>query len=323
MRPIQSLDPAIERTRVILFRPFRFIVWVHLAVIIFIERLFQGSGGSYTGNFGGQGQPGTRRSPTETARDFAEQATTFVTENLLLVAVVLTLGLLVALVLVVLFAWLRSRGQLMFVRALALSDTDIGRNWRETRSLSGSLFLFRVVVDLLGAGIGTVFAAVGVFMFLHQIADESLRVNSFAFWQPFLWLIAALTLFSFTYRMTLLLLRDFVVPLMYRFGLSCGAAWSAFNGIAWPNFWRIAVYYHVRVVIALVSVAATLVAGCFTLCVGFLPVVHHGLLAPVYVFERAYSIYLIESLGPSFRIVQDVREEIDPFGEGDPRDLNM
>ena len=56
------------------------------------------------------------------------------------------------------------------------------------------------------------------------------------------------------------------------------------------------------------AVAAAL-AGCFTCFIGFLPIVHHTLFAPFYVFDRAYSLFVIESLGPEFRIIQPVSQD--------------
>jgi hypothetical protein len=68
-----------------------------------------------------------------------------------------------------------------------------------------------------------------------------------------------------------------------------------------------------------------------TCCIGFLPYVHHVVFAPYYVFDRAYSLYMLESLGPDYQMIatpvppgapvmygEPVQEEDafeEPFGE--------
>ena len=57
---------------------------------------------------------------------------------------------------------------------------------------------------------------------------------------------------------------------------------------------------------------ASVLIGCVTCCIGFLPVIHHTLFAPFYVFDRSYSLYVLESLGPDFRIIQPAPPDLIP-----------
>ena len=51
------------------------------------------------------------------------------------------------------------------------------------------------------------------------------------------------------------------------------------------------------------GVARSLIGYC-TCCIGFLPVVGQAVLAPLHVFERTYSIYVLQSLGPDYAIIE-------------------
>jgi len=52
-----------------------------------------------------------------------------------------------------------------------------------------------------------------------------------------------------------------------------------------------------KMVFVIVTGITALLAGCFTCCLGFLPVIHHTLLQPLYYFERAWSLCLLRQAG--------------------------
>ena len=51
------------------------------------------------------------------------------------------------------------------------------------------------------------------------------------------------------------------------------------------------------------KLGVALMAGALTCCVGFLPVIHQTIMSPYYVFERAWGLNVLASLGPDFDLI--------------------
>ena len=184
----------------------------------------------------------------------------------------------------------------MFIRAVATGDHAIGNNWKEMRELSTSLFQFRLILSLIGMFFSLTFTVIGLVMVVNLLADY--EPTTLAFWMPLLLLIMVGLLGISTLLTASLLLRDFVAPLMFHFNVTCMTAWSMFGGLVWGNIWSLHVFYFVRLGIGIVGGLLGFFAGCLTCCIGFLPVIRQTMLAPVYVFDRAYSLHVIGSMGP-------------------------
>lgn len=311
MRVLEGLSRALEYTRHSLFSPFDLTKWVCFGVIIFLDLLWRGGFGYFPSSGSGLGDsdfdPGDLRDLEEAVNKVAP----FLRENSAAVVGALVVGFLMALLWTVLFTWLSSRGQLMFVRAVAEDDYRIDENWRRTRELSWSLFVFRLAVNLVGMAFTVLMVVVIAVAVMAQAARGA------ADWVPymtvllpgvFIWLAGVSTLW-----MVKTLQWNFVTPIMFRFRVSCLEAWRVFGGLAWGNILVLHGFFLIKFGIGLITGLTATLAGCFTCCIGFLPVVHHTLLAPLYVFDRAYSLYVLESLGPDFRIIHDGREGPPPL----------
>lgn len=299
MRLAEPLDHALDHMRRLMFRPFDAGIWASFGVIIFLEMLLWNWWPYAVGsdlNVGGvsfqlDGLP-----------EPLEEGASFAALHILAVAGVAAVTLLMGALVVILFTWVSSRGQLMIVRAVALGDSRIGVNWNETRPLSRSLFVFRLVVNLLGLAYlfglallcGLALFAVSLFSSIE--ASTLIAILSPAVCLGFLGMAA--------WSVVNALLREFVVPLMIRFDAPCGEGWRILRLVAKGNVPAILLYFIVRFALRLFIGMAAFLAGYFTCFIGFIPVVHQTLLAPFYVFERSFGLFVLQSLGPDFQMVR-------------------
>ncbi|MDQ1256060.1 MAG: hypothetical protein QG656_656, partial [Candidatus Hydrogenedentes bacterium] len=103
----------------------------------------------------------------------------------------------------------------------------------------------------------------------------------------------------------------------FRRNISCMEAWREFQELANVNKWPLFLFIHIRAFYWIGIVTAALAGGCLTCCVGFLPVVSHAILSPLLVFDRAYGLYVIESMGLEYQIVQP-HAELDAVFDTEP-----
>jgi hypothetical protein len=314
MDVVDALTLAINRAKRLLFEPFNFGTWIRFGFIAFMASLAVGGGGGGGGSHGGGGReikPGM--APAEalgTARDW------FV-ENMALILTVGGLILLLVAILAVLLLWLGSRGQMMLIRSTAKGDAGIKRNWSATRKQGNSVFKFRLVLMTMGLVVFGSLATLLVYTILGLIQEEGVG------WLAFLLALAPQILFivamAFCFGFVELLLRSFVMPLMYKDDLYCLEGWKGFRSLAAGNIAALCVFFVIRFAYHIPFAIATFMVGLFTLLLGFLPVIHHTIFAPFYVFDRAYSLYAIESLGPEYAIFDpDAAPDADAFQHKPP-----
>jgi len=296
MRVMDSLNAAMGRSRDMLFRPFDLKKWLCLGVIIFIEALLGGGGGGGGGRGGGW-PGGSEFRPSEAIRAaeawVLDHLVIVVTLGLAIFAVILTIGLVLA--------YLGSRGQLMFARAVAKDDAGIGSNWRAAGPRATSLFLFHVVFGLVS---GVLFLLV---MALAYATSHALAVAGVDdLWAYFLGLvpyIIAMVPMVLVFIVVRILVRNFVVPIMYWHNAPCLRAIGEFRGLMRGNVAALMGFLAMKFLYSIAFGVSALVIGLLTCCIGFLPVVHHALFAPFYVFDRAFSLYLLQSACPEeFRV---------------------
>lgn len=304
MKTIDALDQALTRTKRIFFQPFDLSVWLRFGFIILLVALTSGGGfqggGRGGGNWGNSGGNAQTFTPDNIATETL-QAKEWVVANLTVILVVAGLVVCLCFALAALLTWLSSRGEMMLVRAVSLNDPYIGRNWKETRELAWSLFLFRLVLALLSLfGFGAILVFAGLAIAGAAAAGDGTWT---ALLMPLIPTVLAFIALGVVFGVIGLLLSNFVVPLMYRGNLTCLQAWRLFRTIASGNIVPIGLFFLIRFVYYMLFGIASTLIGCLTCCIGFLPYIHHTAFAPFYIFDRAYSLYVIQSLGPDFQML--------------------
>ena len=307
MRVIEGLDAALAHTKFVLFQPFDFMTWLSFGVIVFIATLFQGGGGG-GGGFNSAGLQGTRSqtlpwdwdeppNPDALVRSGVE----WVTDHLGIITLLGASALLIGVAFAVLLAWLRSRGQMMFIRAVALNDPRIGENWRQTGPRAWSLFLFQLAFMAAQFVIGAALLAGAAAAVVYQANKGEGALMAYV-WGLLPWLLIMMPL-GLACWLVQVLLRCFVAPIMLHLDQPCLAAWDIFFPIARTNVGPLLLFLLFRVGYTVLFAMITMLAGCLTCCIGFLPVVNQTLTAPLHVFDRSFSLYVLGSLGPRFEII--------------------
>ncbi|GMV92757.1 MAG: hypothetical protein AMXMBFR82_25350 [Candidatus Hydrogenedentota bacterium] len=288
MRVMDAVQASIDRTRTMLFEPFDFERWLTFGVIAFLDIFLAGGGLSRSGaRFSGQGQGGSQSSPN------LDGVAEWLGENAVLIVMIAVPLILIALAIHVGLMYVGCRGQVMFVRSVSMNGGKLGEHWSAVKQPAWSLFLFRL--GLLAVWL--VFVLVLILFFLVAVglqggfrSGEALLYTLIPFGLVVVagWVVLALIQ---------VMLRAFVVPLMWARDLSCTEAWQVFVPLAKANAGSLAGFVLIKIAYSIGFSIATLFVGCLTCCIGLLPVVHHTLFAPFYVFDRAFPMEMLAMSG--------------------------
>jgi hypothetical protein len=288
MEPVRS---AWSRARSILY-PFRLETWLTLGFAAFLSE-WMGSG---LGRRGGTGGHVNWHGGVPHPHDFLPA--------LLwgpLLGVVLAVGLAVAIV----FLWLGSRGKFVFLDDVVQKRAAIVEPWGRLARLGNSLFLWKLVFGFL-AGIG----AVGIVL-------ATMGSALLAWWRfetpialaPGIALGATvLMILLLAWAFVTLMLDSFVVPIMYREGISTNAAWGRFLPLLREHTGVFVLYALFVLVLAVAFGALVTAAGVATCCVGFFfllgPYIGQVILLPLYVTYRGMSLEFLAQFGREWNILE-------------------
>lgn len=309
MRIFASLTPAWGRMRDMLFRPFSAGAWFILGFIFFLQSFVDGGGGGRLNqNFGGGGSGGRSGGPGAAgAPDVVEMLKSLreiVNKQAASLGILVATGVVVGLIALVGFSWIGTRGQMMAIRNVSRGEASVAQAWHETRDAAFSMFKVRLLLAAIGLGITIPLVVLAVSR-TYSLIDagvtdgETLLVGVLP-------IVVVLVATSLAFSVVESILRNFVAPLMWRFELGFRDAVARFRELADGNWGPIIGFLLLRFVAALLfGVVDSLVVTC-TCCIGGLPVLHQTLLAPWYVFERAWTLYFIESAGPEWKMTDDI-----------------
>ncbi|MBA7471310.1 hypothetical protein ES707_06616 [subsurface metagenome] len=303
---VSVIDPiglALEKVKMILFKPFELRKWFVIGFCAWLA--FLGSGGG--GNGGGGGRGGR---PPDVREGFG-QAKEFVLENLAwIIPVALTVVVLI-IVLWLVFTWLSSRGRFMFLHCVAENKAEVKVPWTKFRQHANSLFLFRIVLGLIG------FAAIGLpLLFIFGLIAIMVAGNIPGVAAVLGIIMIGLIIFAISITLFLVdkFTMDFVVPFMFLRTTSCTAGWREFLTILSVNKARFVLYILFQIVIAIAIGAIFSIGfciGCCLCCVSVLlliPYIGTVILLPLLVFKRAYSLYYLRQFGPEFDVFRPETE---------------
>lgn len=292
---IEPVGGAIGKLNVILFKPFDIGKWFTIGFCAWLAYL--GKGG-----FGFRGPCGFNR-PGSQAYESFHQAKDFIVHNLAWVIFIGLFGLIIMITLWLVLAWLRSRGDFMFLHCVAQNKAEVKTPWSKFKEHANSLFLFRIVLHLIGfVAIGLPCIIAGIFIFLAISGTGSkmalLPISILFFLFVFVLSIAFLLAHKFT--------TDFVVPIMFLRTASCTAAWREFLSMLSVNKGRFTLYILFQIVIGMaisvIILLAMIVTCCCAACFLVIPYIGTVLMLPLFVFKRAYSVCYLGQFGPSFDV---------------------
>jgi hypothetical protein len=289
--PFEAVGEAIEYTKRSLF-PFRFDRWLALGFVAFLDQCGRGSGGASgggNGNWGGGGGAGDHGGPDVRA------VTDWLGSHAVLVVGITAVVLTLIVALIAFVTWLNSRGAFMYLDNVATGRADVVRPWHEHAERAHSLFAWRFVL-----GVATLMGVVvlgGLTAFLVLAYAKGRLAGFVALAVGLLVLLPILLVVLVASGLVSVALRDFVAPLQWRLGVSCGEA----AGVLWPlvraHPGSFVVYIGLKIAFGATAAIVVLAAGCLTCCCAFLPVVSQTLLQPLFYFERTWSLVFLRQLG--------------------------
>ncbi len=290
---LSLLDPAVERTRTILFRPFDLVKWLVIGFACWLARLAQfGSYSSFETKV-----PRLPSNPQDGAAAASEiWHSTLGALGLVAILIIAVIGL----ALLVLFLWLGAMGQFIFLDNVVRNRGAIVEPWNRYRREGWSLFLWRLAFAaiVLGSVVLVLLALLSQVSWAWLEGAEWIDLP-FSLWFYACVLLAGAVLLAYVD----LFLNSFVVPIMYREGLTVTAAWRRFLPLLRENLGGLALYGLVILALGVGLGMLVMAVGCFTCCLGFLllllPYVGTVLLLPAWVFLRSYSLGVLAVLDPT------------------------
>jgi hypothetical protein len=254
MRPLSAsecITPAIERTKLLLFRPFQWGPFLKLTAVAFFAEI---GGGSFSSSSPGRhgGIPGA--SP-------ASQA---------IILAVLLGFFFVALVIGLIMLYVGSRLQLVLLEVVATRQTVIAPIWRKYSRLTWRwiglklLFFFLCMVVLLVA-----FAPIMISMFRNMPPGG--EPPTAAFFSHIVLFIGAAFLVVLVVGSAYLLLRDLTLPFLALENLSISDGLSRFRAVVTAAPGEIVLYILLRFVLSLVAAIGAEILIFLVLLVSLIP----------------------------------------------------
>jgi len=286
---ISVTDPigrAWNRMVEMLFKPFDLSKWFALGFCVFLANLGRG-GGSYQ----------YRNGPTNINWGSVFE---WVRDNIYLV---IAWGLAVFFLMTlfrVLVLWLRSRGVFMMIDGLANNRALVKDPWRCYRAAGHSLFGFSLIMFLgLTLVMLLTLGAAGLIA-RPDIANETFGTPAIL---AIILMVVVIPLVTVNYAIAEMLLIDFIAPTMYIHGLRVMPAWKLwYREVFKGNFWRLTLFYLMKMVLGFAVGVAAMLAFCLTCCLVLVPYLGTVILLPALVFMRCYTLYFLEQFGESWRL---------------------
>jgi hypothetical protein len=302
------VQPALDWTKRLLFQPFDLGKWFTIGFCAWLAYLGQGGarGGSALRSGRVPGIPSSLPSASrpenlpnlDRARDWAMANLHW----LVPVAIVL-FCLLVAVGLLIL--WLSSRGEFMFLHCVARDRAEVAVPWRRYAREAKSLFLFRIVLGLIGAVLLLPLAAVIAF-FVFRIVFGGGGAAAAAGIPSLVLAGLALFLIGIAFAIVSKLTRDFAVPIMYLRGITCREAWREILALFSGRMGLPILYLLFQIVLAIaigfLVVVAVIATCCIAGCLLLIPYIGTVVLLPVLVFSRSYSLFYLRQLGAQYDV---------------------
>ncbi len=313
---IDPVTPAIDRVKLILFRPFELRKWFVIGFCAWLAYLGGGGGGGGGGRGGGPpyNVPHEQTEAKEQIKEGIETARNYVSNNLYwIIPVAVTVVVLVILI-GLLVGWLNSRGRFMFLHCVATNKAEVSVPWHKFRKQGNSLFLFRIVLGIISLVVVVVPVIGIVVLIIMMVSGSAPGIVSIPG-------IVILGLSIFVLSILLFLVKkftfDFVVPIMSLRMSSCTAGWREFMAVLSANKLRFTLYLLFQIIIKIVIGAIIGIGFCIGLCfccascLLLIPYIGTVILLPVLVFTRAYSLYYLQQYGPEFDVFRTEIEAVE------------
>ena len=289
------LRSAWARSQRMLFRPFRLTGWLVLGFAAFLSEF--GTRGGY-----GTGPRGHRdHLPWPGGSDVSGMLSGMLHAGIVAVLI----G--AAVMLIVLFTWINSRGRFVFLDNVVHERAAIVEPWKRHAALGNSLFAWMLGFEVACVGVVGLMALPFLAVLSHIWSGGHFR------WELLgaVWVLLAMALpFALAAVLVLFALGDFVVPIMYRRQIGVLAAWSRFLALVRTQPGAFVLYALFVFVVSILIAAALWTVGIMTCCIGLvlfsMPYVSSVVLLPVHVTFRALGPEFLAQFGPDYALLAPV-----------------
>jgi hypothetical protein len=304
------LGQAITRTTQITFGPFDLGKWFVLGFSAWLATLGEGGGGfNFSYQTGGQAS----NSATGDGTDSVQPVWQWITTHL---PWVIILGVVIAIAMIavgLLITWLRSRAMFIFLDNLAENQAAIVAPWKQFKPLGNSLFLFYLILGIIALACYAAMLGLILIVALPDIRAEHFGGGAIAAIVLGLLLLPLGLAFALIAWCT----NNFVVPLMYLRCQKILPAWREFRTVLLPgNVGAFVLFLLLQFVLRIAIGIISVLLGCITCCIGFLPYLSTVLTLPLHVFDRGYSVYFLEQFGQEYRIFRAIADPTGPAPSG-------
>ena len=286
---------AIERVKLILFRPFDLSKWFVIGFSAWLAHLGE-TGFNFNYNIGSRRRGRGVGPELERIRDYVMNNLSWIVP-LAVLLVILCIALWVAV------TWVSSRGRLMFLHCVAHNTAEIGAPWRNFGREGNSLFVFRIVLGLIGMVPMLPLLVVGIVATMKMFRRGGPDVAGIAVLVGVALMIVAVGIVLFVVAK---LTTDFVLPIMLLRRNTCVAAWRELLGLISANVGQFVLYLLFQIVIAMATgalvVAVIIATCCIAGCLMIIPYVGTVVLLPILAFKRCYSLHYLAQYGREYDV---------------------
>lgn len=298
---IQPLSRAFERMKRELFSPFDLKKWFVIGFTAFLA----GFGEFHSsGNLQFPNSSFRRRSKVnlEDVLYFPQRAWEWLGDHpgwAAFIGFALFLGFIIGTILV----WLSSRGKFMFLDNVIKGGARVAAPWHEYKKEGNSFFFWNFGLGILLFAIAIVY--IGYCIFTLQSIYERTGGGHGLIWPA---VLAGAGFLSITLvgGFFFILLRDFIIPIMYRDRISTMDAVQKFSGLFSSEFAHFIGYGIFLLVLSILISIGILLIGCGTCCIGFvilaIPYIGAVALLPISYTFRAFSVEFLEQFGPDYEL---------------------
>jgi hypothetical protein len=275
---------AYELMKRILFQPFDFQKWLVIAFAAFIS-------GSWGPGFSWRSSNWNFRSTTHHSFTRTEAIPPW------LIALIVV-GVVVALVVIFVLAWISARGRFIFTDCVVKNRGAIVVPWREYRREGNSYFLFSIAVGFLAL---LIIVALALLIFL-PLGFFASGTGSTAHGPVMVFALVFFALIMLSFAIFFGVVSHLMVPVMYR--RRCLAR-EAFMDVARLVLHRpgpFILFVLFSIVLALGLGICAMVAACLTCCIAAIPYVSTVVLLPAFVWLLAFKLIFLRQFGPEYDV---------------------
>jgi hypothetical protein len=275
-----------------LLKPFRIETWLVLGFAAFLSEWLSGG---WSNLMSGRGGGGPR---------FQYQVDRFEwIRELLVWGPLLVMILLAALAVALVFQWLGARGKFVFLDGVLHERAAIVEPWKRFARLGNSLFLWKlgfwIVTGIVVGGVVVSMIGTGVLAFLGLRTPVAVA-------PPLALGILLSMLLGVLFAFVLLMVDDFVVPLMHRYGIGVLDAWRRFLPLLRRELGPFVLYGLFVLLLYMGMVVIIAAIGFATCCVGFFltltPYLGQVVLLPIYTTFRGLGPEFLSQFGADFDV---------------------